>query len=479
MKRRVFTLILAAALLAGLPPGAAAVFAPARSYQGQFSDISSGDWYYENVRALYELGLASGRGRADRFAPEEEMTVAEVLAVAARLRSLYEYGDSEAGPKRFSGSGWYGPYAAYLQSAGVIGEEFDGAYERAATRAEMAHILAGALPEELFEPINGAVVAAGSINGTYITDVTGSTPYQADILRLYAWGIVGGVDRTGSFLPEESISRGQVAAMAARLAYGSLRIRLNWGYAAACSRAGTAMEDLVISDGRFFSAPLPGAEEEIDADVRYMLSRGERRIVLSYPPETLTKADIDTLTQAFLAAARRHVEQTYNNILCSYSLRSGTVTMTFSSSLYADGELDAYREATMDCAIRVHDQLWTDGTIGPDMTEYERARAYFTWICGHCRYDFTSDDSSMSHSGYRAFTEGLAVCDGYTAAYNLLLKLEGIDCATVSTEDHIWTVAELDGREYHIDTTWGDRTGEIAYRYFAMTEADAWARFAH
>ena len=152
--------------------------------------------------------------------------------------------------------------------------------------------------------------------------------------------------------------------------------------------------------------------------------------------------------------------------------------MTFSSSLYADERLDAYREATMAYAIRVHDRLWADGTIAPDMTEYDRARAYFTWICGHCRYDFASDDSSMSHSGYRAFAEGLAVCDGYTAAYNLLLKLEGIDCATASTENHIWTVAELDGREYHIDTTWGDRTGEIAYRYFAMTEADAWARFA-
>ena len=47
----------------------------------------------------------------------------------------------------------------------------------------------------------------------------------------------------------------------------------------------------------------------------------------------------------------------------------------------------------------------------------------------------------------------------------------------MSTEDHIWTVATLDGQEYHIDVTWGDRTGAIAYRYFAMTEADAIARF--
>ena len=199
--------------------------------------------------------------------------------------------------------------------------------------------------------------------------------------------------------------------------------------------------------------------------------------MLDYPQETLTKEAVDELTQAFLHTARLYVEQTYNNIVCAYSTRSGVVSMTFSSSLYGDELLEDYRQATADYAASVHDQLWAEGTITADMTEYDKARAYFTWLCENCRYDFASDDSSMSHSGYRAFAEGLAVCDGYTAAYNLLLKLEGIDCATVSTEDHIWTVATLDGQEYHIDVTWGDRTGAIAYRYFAMTEGDALARF--
>ena len=83
----------------------------------------------------------------------------------------------------------------------------------------------------------------------------------------------------------------------------------------------------------------------------------------------------------------------------------------------------------------------------------------------------------MSHSGYQAFATGLAVCDGYTAAYNLLLKLEGIRCGTYSTTNHIWTVAELDGETYHIDTTWGDQDSGIDYRFFAMTEKFAVGRF--
>jgi len=472
MKRRVLPLILAVLLLA---QGTAYALAPVRTYEDQFADVPAGAWYYDNVRCLYELGLTNGHGREDRFAPSSEITVAEVLAMAARLRSLYDWGDGEAGPAAFDGEAWYEPYAAYLQSLGVIGQEFEGAGERPASRAEMAHVLAGVLPVELFEPVNQAVITAGHLNRNYITDVNADTPYAADILRLYAWGILDGVDGTGSFLPGDSIPRSQVAAMVTRLVYDELRIRLNWDYASAYSRAGTALQDLVCSDGTFF--PAPGTLEEIHADVRYMLSRGERRVVLDYPQETLTKEAVDELTQAFLHTARLYVEQTYNNIVCAYSTRSGVVSMTFSSSLYGDELLEDYRQATADYAASVHDQLWAEGTITADMTEYDKARAYFTWLCENCRYDFASDDSSMSHSGYRAFAEGLAVCDGYTAAYNLLLKLEGIDCATVSTEDHIWTVATLDGQEYHIDVTWGDRTGAIAYRYFAMTEADALARF--
>lgn len=58
-----------------------------------------------------------------------------------------------------------------------------------------------------------------------------------------------------------------------------------------------------------------------------------------------------------------------------------------------------------------------------------------------------------------------------------LLKLEGIDCSTASTADHIWTVATLDGVTYHIDTTWGDQSGHTNYTYFAMTPAFSLSRF--
>jgi len=477
MKRRIVTFALAAILLAVSLPHASAAdtrFPAVRTYAGQFADLDAGAWYYESAAALYELGLINGQD--GRFAPDSEMTIAEAVTMAARLRSLYEHGDSEAGPSRHSGGEWYKPYAAYLQELQVIDREFDGLYQQAATRAQMAHILANTLHQDLFEPINGDVVAAGYANRNYIRDVRDDTPYRQDILALYTWGISGGVDKTGAFLPEAHIQRCQVAAMAARLADSSLRVRLDW--AQAYSRAGTTMMDLVESDGGFYPAPAPDSSAEIDADVRYMLSRGERAITLKYPADTLTSAAVNKLLQAFLDTVRGYVEQTYNAIKCVYSIKSGAVTFTFSSSLYGDGELERYREETMAYAIAIHDQMWAEGKITADMSQRDKARVYFTWVCDNCEYDFSSTDTSISHTGYSVFANGKAVCDGYTAAYNLLLKLEGIDCATVSRGDHIWSAAQLDGTTAHIDTTWGDQSGAIAYQFFAMTEAEAVARFS-
>ena len=479
MKRRMLTLILAAVLLLGVRPAearAAGDFAAVRTYEGQFSDVSGADWYYDAVKTLYELGLTEGKGAGDAFDPNGEVTVAEIVTMAARLRSLGETGDSETGPAAYAGSGpWYLPYAAYLRQAGTIGSELENAYARPATRAEMAHVLSGALPEELFDPLNEELVTSAWTSGQYIRDVTPETAYSGDILRLYTWGITGGADGTGSFQPEENISRCQAAAMVARLARDEQRLTLDWEVLPPYSRRGITLADLVASDGTFYDAPTPDEREKIDADVRLMLSRGERSLRLQYPAGVLNKAYADELTQAFLNAVRNYVEQTYNYIQVSFSSRSGAMTLNFASSLYPEDQVDYYREETLNYALSVHDRLWEAGEITSDMTQYDKARVYYAWICDNCRYDHTSAD--MSHSGYRLFAEQIAVCDGYTAAYNLLLKLEGIDCGTWSTKDHIWTVAVLDGKSCHIDTTWGDQSYGVEYRYFAMTEADAAARF--
>ena len=54
-----------------------------RVYEGQFADVKGGDWFAPSVVSAYEYGLLNGRGE-DSFAPSGNVTIAELLTIAAR-----------------------------------------------------------------------------------------------------------------------------------------------------------------------------------------------------------------------------------------------------------------------------------------------------------------------------------------------------------------------------------------------------------
>ena len=480
MKKIIRTAILALLVTAGitLSAQAAPLFSPQKAYNNQFVDVSTSDWFYNNVASLYSLGLTNGKGDTEHFAPASNMTVAEVITMAARLRSLHDFGGSEVGASFFwtEGASWYAPYVAYLKYCGVIGSELDARMNLPATRAEVAHVLANALPAELFEDINADAVTVGYATGSYIRDVNDYTPYREDILSLYRRGILNGADSTGSFFPDSAILRSEAAAVVTRIVDPDLRITLQWVIHE--ETPVSSLSELVSSDGSFFTAPDPNNQAAIDANIRYMLSRGERTMTLDYG-SPLPEQEISAIMDAFLNAVRRYPEQTYNQIHVSYSRFHGRISIRFSSSLYADHLLDLYRNKILTDALRVRDELYTSGKLNFGMSQYQKAKVYFDWLCDYCEYDYDCGATDLSHSAYNVFENRKAVCDGYTAAYNLLLRLEGIECYAIDLDewDHMWTIAVLDGTDYHIDVTWGDQTNTPIDRYFAMTEEDSLSRF--
>ena len=467
MKKRI-PLLLALCLLLTVPALAAEDsmdnFVRSKTYDQQFSDLSAGSVFYNNVSALYEYGLSVGKPDGT-FGLKDSLTVGQAVIFAGRIRSLYRTGDPELGPAayRTEGQATAVPYLLYLQTEGILGTELDGQLTSAATRAQMAHVLANLLPSEALPAINEELVSEGYATRRFITDVTEYTPYQQDILALYRTGVCAGVDAHGTFLPDSAITRGAAAAMLTRLADPALRVSLDWDLSYAYTAKGTTLASLV-QPGIYVASP--AAAGEMDSAIRYMLSRGESSLTFRYSGLSATKAR--QVMQQALSTVKLYCEQGYNSVSCSYSL-VGEMTLTFSAAGAGD-QVQAYRTAAMEAAIEVHDQLWSNQQITSNMTELEKARVYYTWVCENTVYDYQAGDDSISHTPYSLFELGTAVCDGYTGAYNLLLKLEGIDCAALSNNSHIWTVATLDGTAYHIDTTWGDSGPAINYNYFAMTE---------
>jgi hypothetical protein len=482
LKKRLSGLILAIALAAALCVPAAAVensadnFVRGKTYAGEFPDVAAGTTFYDNVAALYEYGLSIGKSDGT-FGLKDSVTVGQIVIFAGRIRSLYATGDAEAGAAGFrqGGQAAYEPYLAYLQDVGVLAAELDGLYRSPATRAQVAHVLAETLPSDALPLVNDSLVTTAYAARQYITDVTEYTPYYEDILTLYKAGLVVGSDASGTFGAGDTVTRGAAAAMLTRMVDPSLRLAPEWTVVIPStdnySAVGTSWADLITADTTYSAAPT--TQSQIASDVAYMLSRETNVLELDYGG-AVTSRYVNSLMNEALSAIKTYCEQMYNSVECTYESQTGKVTMTF-SAVAAGANLPAYRDYTLNAAIAVHDQLWSEGAITPDMTETEKAKVYFKWICDNCVYDSSAGDDSISHIAYSLFRNGRAVCDGYSGAYNLLLKLEGIDCYALSNDDHIWTVATLDGTPCHIDTTWGDSTGSVDYRYFAMTDEQSWS----
>lgn len=364
MKKRIPALALALALLLTTPVWAAQDstenFVRSKTYSGQFSDLTSSSTFYDNVAALYEYGLSVGKADGT-FGLQDSVTVGQIVIFAGRIRSLYRTGDSEAGPSSYSENGDASTamrYLRYLQAEGVLGTELDEVLSSPATRAQVAHVLANTLPEEALPPVYQDLVTQAYASRQYITDVTEYTPYYQDILNLYRTGVSVGSDASGSYLPDQLITRGAVAAMLTRMVDPSLRTAPDWDLDSLWSAAGATMGDLVPL-GTYVTAP--STEEELEESIRYMLSSNENTLTLQY--SSLSVISARRIMEAALSVVKTYCEQCYNTVSCTYSA-DGSITLTFSAAS-AEDQIQTYREEAMEAAIAVHDSLWESGAITP------------------------------------------------------------------------------------------------------------------
>ena len=60
-----------------------------------FTDVTAEDWFAASVDCVSKTGLMIGVG-GDRFAPEADITLAEIYTIAARIHAIYYTGSTEA-----------------------------------------------------------------------------------------------------------------------------------------------------------------------------------------------------------------------------------------------------------------------------------------------------------------------------------------------------------------------------------------------
>ena len=135
-----------------------------------------------------------------------------------------------------------------------------------------------------------------------------------------------------------------------------------------------------------------------------------------------------------------------------------------------------------------------------DGTDFEKELYVNDYLVDNVTYDKEALElhkdkkiRANEQNAYGALVDGVAVCEGYARAFQLLCMELGIDCAVIEgyadeTNDktketvrsaHIWNCIYLDGDWYHVDPTWNDDVqGEYAdvytrrYYYLNLTTAE-------
>ena len=210
MRKRLVSLILIVLLLL-LALSSTALALP-------FSDLSGTEWYYQDIENAYAKGLINGK-TASEFAPDDNLTYAEAVKLAACMRQMYLFGYSYLS----NGTPWYQNYVDYCMQEGVISKEYN--WNAAATRAGYMEIFANALPDAALEAVNTVVDNA-------IPDVSMDHPQAEGIYKLYRAGILQGSDEVHNCMPGDIIRRSEVAAILVRMMDVTKRISFSMEAAA-------------------------------------------------------------------------------------------------------------------------------------------------------------------------------------------------------------------------------------------------------
>lgn len=96
------------------------------------------------------------------------------------------------------------------------------------------------------------------------------------------------------------------------------------------------------------------------------------------------------------------------------------------------------------------------------LSDLEKALILHDRLALHCEYDYENYRNNRvpadSYNMYGALVKKIAVCEGYSKAYQYMLSLLGIESRVCSSEKlkHMWNIVTIDGVEYHVDVTQDD-----------------------
>lgn len=191
-----------------------------------FTDVTGKDWFYENVAACYEDGIMGGT-EPTVFSPYDLLPEEQTATLCARLRAQRL---GEEIPAQAPGEAWYGPYLRYLADL-----ELSITPGVQCTRARFLTMLGAVLDDQVLTPV-------------YTVDLLPDTKDET-VLRFYRAGILNGMDKYGSFIPNKTLTRAEAATMVSRILVPGLRVAVEPADYTPFRAAGVAPAEVFFTNG--------------------------------------------------------------------------------------------------------------------------------------------------------------------------------------------------------------------------------------
>ncbi|MEI4831981.1 transglutaminase domain-containing protein [Bacillus sp. FJAT-53711] len=199
------------------------------------------------------------------------------------------------------------------------------------------------------------------------------------------------------------------------------------------------------------------------------LNNRETKIVLPYNTQSSNIQEIlNQLINSYREILKEndYLRNTVGN--ANFSIRGlpGSYTLTLTMNYLESKEQAQYVAEQAEQII--------NSIITINMDDHEKVKAVHDYVVKLISYD----TSLQAHTAYEALTNHSAVCQGYALLTYQLLKEAGLHVRIVegtgNGQPHAWNLVEIEGKWYHLDTTFDDPVPDVqnrvTYSYFDLTD---------
>ena len=177
-----------------------------------FTDVSSNDWFYGAVSAVYHEGFMNGVSNTE-FAPDEELTRGMLVTIIGRMGGAET--SASAAFADVDANAYYSPYIAWATENGIVNGFEDGTFrpDESVTREQTAAII-----YRYMQYIGIDVSAGENTNILSYADANEISEYAISAIQ---WACGAGIMKgypEGTLAPAAGITRAELAAMISAVA---------------------------------------------------------------------------------------------------------------------------------------------------------------------------------------------------------------------------------------------------------------------